>query len=154
MKNEQKNTHCDAYKHINVKKKKKNKKIKIKATYQSYTNPYWPRMMLFDKYLQARSSDIPLALSGNYWTGYMKCADCSELDKFRDLGGTSTQVLVTWIDTYSTTQTPYARAQVWEISLTNSILSMQAYTQILTISTSGSAQTTVYGNTYVASQGR
>ena len=96
---------------------------------------------------------MPLSQSGNYWTGYMKCADCSELEKFRELGGTSTQVLVTWIDTFSTTQLPYTRAQVWEISSLGGGLSMQAYTQIFTISTSGTYQTTVNGNTYVASQG-
>ena len=111
-------------------------------------------MMLFDKYLQARSSDMALTLNGNYWTNYMRSPDCAEMEEFRSIGGSATQVLVTWIDTYSSTQTPQIRAQVWEVTLTNSILSMQAFTQILTLSTSGTAQTTVNGNTYVASQGR
>ena len=111
-------------------------------------------MMLFDRYLQARSADMVLTLNGNSWTNWMRSPDCIELEEFRSLGGSSTQVLVTWIDTYSSTQTPQVRAQVWEVSLTNSILSMQAFTQILTVSTSGTAQTTVNGNTYVATQGR
>ena len=111
-------------------------------------------MMLFDKYLNARSADMALTLNGNYWYSSMKNPDCEELEEFRNLGGSVTQVLVTWIDTYSTTQVPQVRAQVWEISLTNTILSMQAYTSILTLSTSGTAQTGVNGNTYVATQGR
>ena len=110
--------------------------------------------MLFDKYLEARSADISLTLNVSYWTSYLKSADCAEMEEFRNLGASVTQVLVTWIDTDASSQVQQVRAQVWEITLTNSVLSMQAYTQILTVSTSGTTETTVYGNTYVSSQGR